>query len=115
MTRLRKRGVAFYVLVAAGSAGVAALAHVWVRNQVVQLGYEIAREQKLAEQLTESNQQLRIEVDGLRNPARIQDLARRELHMVPPDPERIRLLRPSVAATPARSVKVAQQVSLEGR
>ena len=38
--RRARRGIAFYIVVAALSAGAAALAHVWVRLQVVQLGYE---------------------------------------------------------------------------
>ncbi|HJZ86723.1 MAG TPA: cell division protein FtsL [Polyangia bacterium] len=91
-----RRGAAFYILVAAGSAGGAALAHVWVRSQVVQLGYDIAREKRQVEELTQANQRLRIEVDWLKNPARVEDIARRELSMEPPDPARIRVIRPTI-------------------
>jgi cell division protein FtsL len=85
-----KRGVAFYILVAASSAGCAALAHVFVRMQVVQLGYEIAREQRIEQELAQEAQRLRIEVDALHNPARVEALAKRDLKMTPADPNLIR-------------------------
>jgi cell division protein FtsL len=92
MKRRRKRGIVFYVLVSAASAGAAALAHVWVRMQVVQAGYEIAREKRSVEELTQANQRLRIEIDGLKAPARIEAMAKRDLKMVSLDPTRLRRL-----------------------
>ena len=77
-------------MVAAGSAGSAALCHVWVRSQVVQLGYEIATEKRAADELAQANQRLRLEVDSLKNPARVELIARRDLKMEPPDPAHIR-------------------------
>jgi cell division protein FtsL len=97
MKRRSKRGIAFYVLVGALSAGAAALAHVWVRLQVVELGYEIAREKAAADQLAMTNARLRIEVEGLKTPARIEQLAKKDLKMAAPDPDRIRVIPPVLA------------------
>jgi cell division protein FtsL len=58
----------------------------------VQLGYDMAREKHAAEELAQANQRLRIEVDWLKSPARVEELAKRELHMEPPDPTRIRVI-----------------------
>ena len=109
-----KRGFAFYTIVAAGSAGCAALAHVWVRNQVVQVGYELAREKRASEELAQANQRLRVEVDWLKNPARIEQLARRDLRMEAPDPAHIRVVEKkssplsAVSSQPDRKLAVAQ-------
>jgi cell division protein FtsL len=100
--RRARRSVAFYIVVAAVSAGAAALAHVWVRMQVVELGYEAAREKQTALDLGGANQRLRIEVAGLSNPARVEQLAQRELRMAPPDPAHIRVVGTPVASAPSR-------------
>ena len=97
MRKRMRRGVAFYVLVAAASAGVAALAHVWVRMQVVELGYQIAREKSAGDELAMANARLRIEVEGLKNPARVEQLAKKDLKMTPPDPVKIRVIPPVLA------------------
>ena len=97
MRRRMKRGVAFYVIVAAVSAGAAALAHVWVRMQVVELGYEIAREKTAGDELAMANARLRIEVEGLKNPARVEQLAKKDLKMTAPDPVKIRVIPPVLA------------------
>src|SRR5215510_9809482 len=107
MMRTFRRGVGFYTMVAAGSAGSAALFHVWVRNQVVQLGYEIASEKRVADELAQANQRLRLEVDSLKNPARVEQIAHRDLKMEPPDPAHIRVTSRRVnAANTAGAEKV---------
>ena len=100
----RRRGAAFFVLVGALSAGGAAMAHVWVRMQVVELGYELARETHAEAEVVHQNQRLRLEVDALQSPARLAELARRDLRMEAPDPLHIRALgpRPRAVGRPAR-------------
>jgi cell division protein FtsL len=97
MKKRGKRGLAFYALVGALSAGAAALAHVWVRMQVVELGYEIAREKTAGDELTMTNARLRIEVEGLKNPARVEQLAKKDLKMAAPDPVKIRVIPAALA------------------
>jgi cell division protein FtsL len=58
--------------------------------QVVQTGYAIAREKQAADRLAREGQRLRVEVEALKNPARIELIAKRDLKMTPPDPARIR-------------------------
>ncbi|HKA89323.1 MAG TPA: cell division protein FtsL [Haliangiales bacterium] len=80
----------FVVLVAVG------LGHVSLRYRVIRVGYALA--EKLAERrgLEEENRQLRLEEALLRNPARVEHIARDQLRMERPDPARIRVVRPGV-------------------
>jgi cell division protein FtsL len=107
--RKRARGIVFYALVAAGSAGVASLGQVWVHLREVELGYELGREKRALEELTQKNQRLRLEVDWLKSPSRVAELARRDLHMAAPDPDHLRLLPAARAsiADPAGAARLA--------
>src|SRR5262249_32378605 len=89
-TQRARRPFAFFVLVGIASAGSAALAHVWVRTQLVELGYALASEKQAAEELAQANQRLRIEVEWLKSPARVEAIAKRELQMEPLDPAHLR-------------------------
>jgi len=115
MRTRRRRSATFHILVAVGSAGCAALAHVWVHSQVVQVGYDIAREQRSVEELTQANQRLRIEVDWLKNPARVEEIARRELKMEPPDPTRIRVISGRLTADNAENRELSHPTVLSLR
>ncbi len=86
----------FYVVVTVASAVMVALIHVWVRLQVIQAGYAIARETKTRHELSEQNQKLRLELETRKDPAVIERRAREELHMATPDPAAIRVLRAGV-------------------
>jgi cell division protein FtsL len=88
----------FVVLVAVG------LGHVSLRYRVIRVGYALA--EKLAERraLEEENRQLRLEEALLRNPARVEQIARQRLGMARPDPVSIRVARPGV-----REVAVADR------
>ncbi len=70
----------------------AALAHVWVRLQVVRLGYEISRETDREKWLLQVHRKLEVERALLRNPARLERLARDRLNLTMPDPEMIQRL-----------------------
>jgi cell division protein FtsL len=91
---ISRRG-SFYVVVLVASAVVVALIHVWVHLQVIASGYEIARETRTRHELAELNQRLRLELETRKDPAVIERRAREELHMTPPDPAAVRVLRPS--------------------
>jgi cell division protein FtsL len=86
------RGATFLVAVAILSAVAAALVHVWVRLQVIEAGYQLARETKTRHDLTEQIQKLRLELATRREPSRIERRAREELKMTTPDPSAIRVV-----------------------
>lgn len=87
------RGATFLVVVAVASAVAAALVHVWVRLQVIEAGYQLARETKARHELTEQIQKLRLELATRGEPSRIERRAREELKMATPDPSSIRVVR----------------------
>ena len=61
-------------------------AYGWQHYKFIQYGYRIEEAQKKKEQLSEIGRQLRLERASLRNPQRIDSIARRELGMVVPQP-----------------------------
>src|SRR5262245_61421448 len=61
-------------------------AYGWQHYRWIQNGYRIEEEQKQKEQLAEIGRQLRLERASLRNPQRIDAIARRDLGMVVPAP-----------------------------
>src|SRR5215468_4858271 len=62
------------------------LAYAWQHYRWIQYGYRIEEAQKKKEQLAEIGRQLRLERASLRNPQRIDAIARRDLGMVVPVP-----------------------------
>jgi cell division protein FtsL len=72
----------------------AALAHVWVRLQVLSIGYDISRETRWRHDLGEQNQRLTLELRTRMDLAVVERVARDELKMVPPDPRAIRRVGP---------------------
>jgi cell division protein FtsL len=73
---------------------VASLAYVSLRLGVIHTGYAIAEQSGERRALEEENRKLRVEEALLRNPERIERLAREKLGMVRPDPQRIRVVKP---------------------
>jgi cell division protein FtsL len=61
-------------------------AYGWQHYQFIQYGYRIEEAQKKKEQLSEIGRQLRLERASLRDPQRIDSIARGELGMVVPQP-----------------------------
>ena len=61
-----------------------ALAHVWVRLQVVQLGYVLSTTSKLQNQLEQENRELRVELATLTSPERLEAMARKRLGLAGP-------------------------------
>jgi len=64
-------------------AGVGVV-HVTSRVMVVKMGYELSRLDSAAAALTRENDQLRLELATLKNPARLEGIARKQLGLVPP-------------------------------
>ena len=84
----------------------AALGHGWVRLQQVQTGYSLSRERREARALAETQKRLRLEAAVLKQPQRIERLARVRLGMTAPDQSRLHIVRvPRTAARPPAPVK----------
>jgi len=60
------------------------LVHVWLRLQVVQMGYVLATASKLQSRLEQENRELKVEFATLTNRDRIDEMARRRLGLAPP-------------------------------
>ena len=96
-TRLRSRGAPLRLGLVVALLAAAALAHVHLRLQVIEAGYALSRETRLHHELEDQNQKLRIERQMRCDPALIEQRARVELKMAPPDPVAIRTLQLSPA------------------
>jgi len=70
----------------------AALAHVWVRLQVVRLGYQISNETEREKRLQQVHRKLQVERALLRSPERLERFARDRLNLTMPDPGTIQRL-----------------------
>jgi hypothetical protein len=97
---LRHRPWAVIALGVAASVALA-LAHVWVHLRVIEAGYALSRQSKLHHELADQNQKLRLELDVRRSPKSIDERARRELHMAPPDPALIRVITVAPSGNPS--------------
>jgi cell division protein FtsL len=102
------------------------LAYAWQHYRWIQYGYRIEEAQKQREQLAEVGRQLRLERASLRDPQRIDALARRELGMVVPAPGQlvtfsadapltIPRVRPPQTTTPQQAELRVQPASLAKR
>ncbi len=73
-------------------ATVWGLVHVWVRLQLIAVGYEISQQTQLRHDLTELGQRLSIELRTRTDLGTVEKMARERLGMVPIDPQRVRSL-----------------------
>jgi len=96
-------------------AGIAAflvvvlLFSAWQHFELLRHGYEIEQLQKERAAEEEAGRQLRLEIETLRSPKRIEDLATERLHLIEPSADQAVVLERVVPAEPpARSV-VAQR------
>lgn len=74
------------VLLVTAFFSVAALAHVWVRLQIVRLGYQISDETEREKEILQKHRKLEVEKALLRSPERLERLAAEKLRLVMPDP-----------------------------
>jgi len=72
-----------------GMLAAVALLYAWQHFQCIQLNYQVEALRAERAQVSELNQQLRLEVAGLRSPMRIDAIARRQLGLNVPVPGQI--------------------------
>ena len=68
------------------------LVHVWLRLQVVHMGYVLSSASKLQSRLEQKNRELKIELATMTSPDRLESLARRRLGLKPPEKGQIIVL-----------------------
>jgi cell division protein FtsL len=88
----KPRSPTWLLVMATAMVTFAALAHVWVRLQMLSIGYDISRETKWRHDLGEQNQKLALELRTRMDLAVVEKIAREQLKMVPPDPRLIRVV-----------------------
>lgn len=74
-------GVALLLLALVGVA----LAHVWLRLQVVQMGYALSTTSKLQNRLEQEQRELKVELATLMSPDRLEAMARKRLGLTQPE------------------------------
>ena len=89
--RMRGRHITAIVLLAVGLVGVALL-HVWLRLQVVHMGYVLATTSKLQNQLQQENLELKLELATLTSPDRLEALSRSRLGLRSPEKGQVIIL-----------------------
>ena len=86
-----RQGIIVSTLLALGLIGVL-LVHVWLRLQVVHMGYVLSTATKLQSRLEQENRELKIDLATMTSPDRLEALARRRLGLVPPEKGQIIVL-----------------------
>jgi cell division protein FtsL len=81
------------VLVLGGVLVVLAMLQVWLRLQVVHLGYELSAARKMQLRLEHEQRELEVELATLRDPRRLAEVARRRLGMTDPERGQVVILR----------------------
>jgi cell division protein FtsL len=101
--RSRREVRRFLVSWALAVCAVAAafVAHLALRFETVRLGYEVGHARREQRQLLEQKRLLALEAATLRQPARVEAVARGTLGMDQPDPARIVPMGPRPAARPS--------------
>jgi cell division protein FtsL len=97
------------------SAGIGALLvlvllfSVWQHFELVRYGYLMERLQQERADEEEVNRHLRLEIETLRSPSRIEDIATRRLRLIEPTPDQaIVIERVATPAPPAKSIVAAR-------
>lgn len=85
---MRRRFILLFAAAVAAVA-VASVGYLALRFETVRLGYEVAEARKTQRKLLETRRELEIEAASLRQPRRIEVIAREALDMEIPGPDRI--------------------------
>jgi cell division protein FtsL len=80
----RRRSIFLTVTLGAVLVGLVWL-HVWLRLQVVHVGYVLSTTSKLQSRLEQENRELKIELATMTSPDRLESLARRRLGLRQPE------------------------------
>ena len=83
LARVVRRLLVRRLLALGGLLVLACMAHVWLRLQVIRLGYDLSAARAMQLRLEHERRELEIELATLRDPARIERVARR-LGMIAP-------------------------------
>ena len=87
--RFIKRWAIWFILIT-----ILALFYVWSRIRIVQLGYEINTLQKEYTELDKEAGSMEVEVEKLKSPKRLEEVAHKKLNMHPPKGDQIVLVSP---------------------
>jgi len=68
------------------------LVHVWLRLQVVHMGYVLSTTTKLQGRLEQENRELKVELASLTSPDRLEAMARRRLGLMSPEKGQVLIL-----------------------
>ena len=79
-----ERRLARLLAIGAGATLAVALVLVWVRLQVVHIGYDLSTARQVERRLEQEQRELQIEIATLTSPRRLEELARERLGMGPP-------------------------------
>ena len=80
----RRRSLSWVIVLGVGLMGLVWL-HVWLRLQVVHMGYVLSTTSKLQSRLEQENRELKIELATMTSPERLESLARRRLGLRQPE------------------------------
>jgi cell division protein FtsL len=81
------------VLVLGAVLVVLGMVQVWLRLQVMHVGYELSAARKMQLRLEHEQRELEVELATLRDPGRLGDVARRRLGMTEPATGQVVILR----------------------
>ena len=81
----------------------------WQHFELLQHGYRLEQLQKQRAEEDEINRHLRLEIEVLKSPARIERMATGQLHMVPPGPDDAAVIERVVPVQPPPRSVVAQR------
>jgi cell division protein FtsL len=85
---VRQRFILLY-FAALAAVATASIGYLSLRFETVRLGYEVAEARRTQRRLIEERRELEIEAASLRQPRRIESIARDALDMAIPSPDRI--------------------------
>ena len=69
-----------------------ALLHVWLRLQVVHMGYVLSSTSKLQGQMEQEHRELKVELATVTSPERLEAMARKRLGLMPPEKGQVIIL-----------------------
>jgi cell division protein FtsL len=81
------------VLLLGGVLVVLGMLQVWLRLQVMHVGYELSAARKMQLRLEHEQRELEVEIATLRDPRRLAEVARRRLGMTDPAKGQVVILR----------------------
>jgi cell division protein FtsL len=81
----------------------------WQHFELLQHGYRVEQLQKQRAEEDEINRHLRLEIEVLKSPARIERMATGQLHMIPPGPQDAAVIERVIPVQPPPRSVVAQR------